>query len=61
MIEGYKKIYAHMNEKDVIEEAKAMFDNADTDKNGEIDFHEWEVATINKYNLLQEQKLLGAF
>ncbi len=31
-----------------------MFALADTDGNGEIDYLEWQVATINKYDLLSE-------
>lgn len=50
-----------MNEVDVIREAKEMFEHADIDGNGEIDYSEWEIATINKYNLLSYEKLLGVF
>jgi calcium-dependent protein kinase len=31
------------------------------DGNGEIDYSEWQVASINKYNILQEEKLREAF
>lgn len=34
---------------------------ADQDGNGELDYSEWQVASINKYSILQEQKLREAF
>jgi calcium-dependent protein kinase len=45
----------------VVKEATEMFKNADLDGNGEIDYTEWEVATINKYNVLQSKKIEAAF
>ena len=42
-------------------EAKNVFDAADQDGNGTIDYSEWAVATINKRSILQDEKLLGAF
>ena len=61
LIEGYKKIYKNMSEEDVVKEADRLFKLADTDGNGEIDYSEWQVATINKYDVLQEEKLRNAF
>jgi len=61
LIEGYKKIYTHMAEEDIIAEADRLFKVADADGNGEIDYSEWQVATINKYDVLQEEKLKNAF
>lgn len=52
LIEGYKQIYKNMSEEDVIKEATRLFKLADTDGNGEIDYSEWQVATINKYDVL---------
>jgi len=52
MIEGYKKIYENMSEEDVVREADKLFKIADADGNGEIDYSEWQVATINKYDVL---------
>jgi calcium-dependent protein kinase len=50
-----------MAEEDVIREADRLFKLADQDGNGEIDYSEWQVATINKYEVLQEEKLRNAF
>ena len=61
LIEGYKKIYKHMSEEDIIKEADRLFKIADQDGNGEIDYSEWQVATINKYDVLSEEKLRNAF
>lgn len=41
MIEGYKKIYSHMSEEDIVTEADRLFKLADSDGNGEIDYSEW--------------------
>ena len=61
LIEGYKKIYKHMSEEDVVREAEKLFAIADADGSGEIDYSEWQVATINKYNVLSEEKMRNAF
>lgn len=61
LVEGYKKIYKHMSEEDVVREAEKLFAIADADGSGEIDYSEWQVATINKYSVLQEEKLRNAF
>ena len=42
-------------------EVDRLFSIADMDGNGEIDYSEWQVASINKYNILQEEKLREAF
>ncbi len=61
LFEGYKKIYKHMSDEDLRREVEIVFEQADQDGNGEIDYSEWQVATINKYAILQEEKLRGAF
>ena len=38
-----------------------IFEKADADGSGELDFSEWQVATINKRSVLQNDKLEGAF
>jgi calcium-dependent protein kinase len=50
-----------MSHEDVVKEADRLFKLADQDGNGEIDYSEWQVATINKYGILQEEKLRNAF
>jgi len=52
LINGYKHIYTHMDEKQIIEEAEKLFAIADQDGSGEIDYSEWAVATINKRSIL---------
>lgn len=52
MIEGYKKMYKNMDEKEIVAEAEKVFKMADQDGSGEIDYSEWAVATINKRSIL---------
>ena len=43
------------------EKANAIFDKADTDGSGNIDFTEWCTATINQNQLLNESNMRAAF
>ena len=43
------------------EKANAIFDKADTDGSGSIDFSEWCTATINQNQLLNEGNMRAAF
>lgn len=58
---GYSRIYPHMGEADVEIEVNKLFDKADQDGSGAIDYSEWQIATINKYSILQDEKLKQAF
>lgn len=58
---GYKETYPHMSEEDIIREAKKLFAIADSDGSGAIDYSEWQIATINKFDILKDDKLRGAF
>lgn len=60
-INGYKRIHETKNVEEVEERANAIFDAADVDGSGEIDFGEWCAATINKNELLNEKNLKAAF
>ena len=42
-------------------EAKKLFEQADTDNSGEIDYTEWIAATINKKEILTDKNLDAAF
>ena len=61
LISGYKDLYKHLSDEEIEKEAKKLFAIADSDGSGEIDYSEWQVATINKYDALSEDKLRGAF
>mmetsp|Transcript_36748 Transcript_36748/g.27203 ORF Transcript_36748/g.27203 Transcript_36748/m.27203 type:complete len:135 (-) Transcript_36748:78-482(-) len=61
LFEGYKQIYSHLSDEQIQDEVNKFFKAADFDGNGEIEYSEWQVATINKRNILQEEKLRGAF
>lgn len=41
-----------MSEEEIIKEADRVFKIADADGNGEIDYSEWQIATIDKYDIL---------
>ena len=43
------------------EEVLKILEVADADGNGEIEYSEWVIATINKRNLLTDEKLQTAF
>jgi calcium-dependent protein kinase len=57
LMEGCKKVFPEMTK----EEAKKLFEEADTDHSGSIDYSEWLQATIDKKNLLNEKNLRNAF
>lgn len=57
LILGYKKIYGDYAE----EEVDKIITMADIDGNGEIDYSEWLMATLNKKQLVTNEKLRNAF
>ena len=56
-MEGYKEYYGEFAK----EEVDRIFALVDVDHSGEIDFSEFGTATVNRGNLLQEEKLKAAF
>lgn len=49
LLKGYMEIYkGKMLEYEIIKEVEGIWDKVDLDKNGKIDYSEWEIATINK-------------
>ena len=54
-------IHGDKDEAEVEGRANALFDEADVDGTGEIDFGEWCAATINKSELLNDKNLKTAF
>ena len=61
LIIGYSRIFPHVGESEVEDEVNKLFIKADSDGSGAIDYSEWQIATINKYAILQDQKLKSAF
>ena len=57
MLNGYKEFYGEVGKTEV----DRIFALVDVDKSGEIDFSEFVTATVNRSNLLSEEKLLSAF
>jgi calcium-dependent protein kinase len=57
VLEGYTRIYPHLSQDEITAEVNRIFEAADQDGNGELDYSEWQVATINKNSILQENKL----
>ena len=60
-INGYRKLYPTQEQEAVDEKAIAIFEKADTDGSGAIDFTEWCTATINQNQLLNEGNMRAAF
>lgn len=46
---------------DAVKEVEEIFAEVDLDKNGEIEFSEWVIASIDKTSLLTDEKLKIAF
>lgn len=57
LILGYRELMGDMAEAEV----DRIMEIADTDKSGAIDYSEWVVATINKNQLLSDEKMKQAF
>jgi len=55
---GYKKFFGRELSEEEVEE---MYAKVDADGNGEIDYSEFVVATMNEKNLLSNNKLRAAF
>ena len=47
-MKGYKMLYPNVANEEIEERALEIFNNADVDGNGAIDFGEWCTATINQ-------------
>ena len=60
-ITGFKRIYPDQDPLIVEERARSIFEKADVDNSGAIDFAEWCTASINQNELLNEQNMLAAF
>jgi calcium-dependent protein kinase len=48
LLVGFKKIYSHLNEKDLLKETERAFARADLDGDGFIDYSEWQISCVNK-------------
>ena len=60
-IQSYRKVYPHLTNDHIVEEATAFFKTVDVKGNGSIDFGEWSAATIHKRTLLTDKNLKTAF
>lgn len=58
---AYRSLYPTLDQGEVDERANEVFDNADVDGNGELDFGEWCTASINQTELLNEPNMRAAF
>lgn len=57
----YAKLYPHFNKEQLQKEGNQFFDTADVDKNGYIDFAEWQVVAANQRALITDENLKIAF
>ncbi len=60
-INGYSKLYPKEDQQAAAERALEVFNKADTDGSGAIDFTEWCTASIDQNTLMNEQNMLAAF
>jgi len=58
---GFRKIYSHLKESDLIKEVDRAFSKADLDGDGYIDFSEWQISCVNKDQILKKERLVAAF
>lgn len=61
LISGYRKFYRDLPEKEILVQVERLFKKGDPDSKGFIGYSEWQMATIDKLLLLQEEKLQMAF
>lgn len=60
-LRAYRTLHPDLDQAEVDERANEIFNQADVDGSGEIDFGEWCTATINQQELLSEPNMLAAF
>ena len=60
-LKAYRALHPELDVGEVDERAMEIFNQADVDGSGEIDFGEWCTATINQVELLSEPNMLAAF
>ena len=60
-LKAYRTLHPELNQAEVDDRANEIFNQADVDGSGEIDFGEWCTATINQVELLSEPNMLAAF
>ena len=58
---AFKKMYSHLSEKDLIREVDRVFEKADLDGDGMIDYSEWQISCVPKVEVLKEDRLITAF
>lgn len=61
LLVGFKKIYSHLSEKDLLKETERAFARADLDGDGFIDYSEWQISCVNKDQVLKKERLIEAF
>ena len=60
-LRGYRRLYPNKDPEEVDARALEIFQVADVDGSGEIDFDEWCTATIKQEQLISEPNLQAAF
>lgn len=61
LLAGFKITYAHMGERELMKEVDRVFDRADLDGDGFIDYSEWQISCVNKESILKKERLVEAF
>lgn len=58
---GFKLMYSHLSESDLNKEIDRVFERADLDGDGMIDYSEWQISCVNKESILKRERLVEAF
>ena len=61
LLYGFRKIYSHLKEADLVKEVDRAFARADLDGDGFIDYSEWQISCVNKDQILKKDRLAAAF
>lgn len=54
-------MYSHLSEADLNKEIERVFERADLDGDGMIDYSEWQISCVNKESILKRDRLVEAF
>ena len=61
LFEGYKRIYVDMEADQIKKEVDKIFEMADMDGSGALDYNEWSIATLDMRGVLSDKRLREAF
>lgn len=57
-ISAYERVYPNLEKEDLIAKATKQFEQMDIDGDGEINFSEWNIATIDMHSLMKDKNIV---